>query len=497
MIIPKSIIIIGAGLSGMAAGCYAQMNTYRTKIFEMQNKPGGVCVSWKRKGYTFDYAVHNVFGLSPNSANHKMWQEVGALRGLTVHNFDEFVQVEDANGRKLTVYTELNKLEKHLKELSLADARLIEEFVRTVQKFAGYDLFAALGGGILPKIKMLPLLPQIRKLTKITLQEYANRFNDPFLRKAFAAIQYDILDVPTLITVIFLATLNSKDGGWPIGGSMALSRNIEKRYLELGGEIHYNSKITKILTANNKAVGIRLADGTEQFAEIIVSAADGHSTIFDLLDGKYADSKIHEYYRSVPSSEPFGLEIWYGVERQTSDMPHAMVLFLDKQVEVEGKPRDRLDIEFMGFDPTLAPPGKSVIKVVFESNYNYWKELSTDPQKYDNEKKRLSQFVAEKLEERLPGLINQIEVTEIVTPVSVEHWTGAYHGFQAWGPPKEYAKEISRNGLSKTLPKLENFYMIGQWSIAQVGLNTAILTGRNLVRDLCKKDRKRFAASIN
>jgi phytoene dehydrogenase-like protein len=67
----KSIIIIGAGLGGLAVGCYGQMNGYKTKIFEMGNKPGGVCVSWKRRDYNFDYAVHNVFGVVTNPENKK------------------------------------------------------------------------------------------------------------------------------------------------------------------------------------------------------------------------------------------------------------------------------------------------------------------------------------------------------------------------------------------------------------------------------------------
>ena len=37
----KSIIIIGAGIAGLAAGCYGQMNGYRTQIFEMDTEPGG------------------------------------------------------------------------------------------------------------------------------------------------------------------------------------------------------------------------------------------------------------------------------------------------------------------------------------------------------------------------------------------------------------------------------------------------------------------------
>ena len=40
----KSIIIIGAGMGGMAAGIYGQLNGYRTRIFEMHTLPGPVCL---------------------------------------------------------------------------------------------------------------------------------------------------------------------------------------------------------------------------------------------------------------------------------------------------------------------------------------------------------------------------------------------------------------------------------------------------------------------
>ena len=50
----KSIIIIGAGMGGLASGIFGQLNDYRTQIFEMHTIPGGQCTSWVRKGYTFD-----------------------------------------------------------------------------------------------------------------------------------------------------------------------------------------------------------------------------------------------------------------------------------------------------------------------------------------------------------------------------------------------------------------------------------------------------------
>ena len=495
----KSIIIIGAGLGGLATGCYGQMNGYKAKLFEMQDKPGGVCVSWQRKGYSFDYAIHNVFGVSTNPAYKtiytQIWQELGALRETEAYSFKEFVQVEDSSGKTLTVYTDLNKLEQHLKELSPADSKLIEEFVKAAKQFAGHDLFSAMTGGVGAKLKMLPLMGSLVKYSKIALRDYGQQFTDPFLRKAFPTIQYDIQEAPVLIPLIFLSVQSKGDGGWPIGGSMAFSRNIERRYLGLGGEISYRAKVKKIIVRDGKAVGVQLEDGSEHFADIVVSDADGYSTIFSMLDGKYVNETINAYYKAYWKMQPFGLEVWYGVAMDLQGEPHAIVRFLDQPITIEGIARDRLDIEVFNFDPTIAPKGKTVVKVVFDSNYDYWNQLAANSESYRAEKQKVADQIAEQLEKRFPGFQKNLEATDVVTPVSALHWTGAYRGCQAWGAPKEYQKEVAKNGVSKTLPGLENFYMVGQWAGGTIGLSTVSLMGRDLIRELCKKDGKKFHTS--
>jgi len=62
--------------------------------------------------------------------------------------------------------------------------------------------------------------------------------------------------------MIFLAEMSKGDGVWPMGGSLALSKNIERRYLELGGEIVFRSRVVKILVENDKAIGVQLEDGS-------------------------------------------------------------------------------------------------------------------------------------------------------------------------------------------------------------------------------------------
>jgi NADPH-dependent 2,4-dienoyl-CoA reductase/sulfur reductase-like enzyme len=41
-----SVIIIGAGIAGLATGVYARLNGYDAAIFELHDKPGGVCTGW-------------------------------------------------------------------------------------------------------------------------------------------------------------------------------------------------------------------------------------------------------------------------------------------------------------------------------------------------------------------------------------------------------------------------------------------------------------------
>jgi phytoene dehydrogenase-like protein len=235
-----------------------------------------------------------------------------------------------------------------------------------------------------------------------------------------------------------------------------------------------------------------LEDGTEHFADLVISNADGHATIYDMLDGKYVNPTIRSYYAEwVPDKQEFGLEIFFGVARDVTAEPHAIALLLDEPIEVEGLKQDRLDIEVFKKEMGMAPEGKAVIKVVFPSRYHYWSELRKDKEKYDAQKKAIADSVAKRMEKRFPGLCSQIEAVDVITPVTSERYLGAYRGLQSWAP-KIGMQELMKDGVSKTLPGLENFHMVGQYAFGMVGLMTAALGGRNLVKGICKDDGKRF-----
>jgi phytoene dehydrogenase-like protein len=101
----KSIIIIGAGFAGLSAGIYAQMNGYKTRIYEMHSLPGGLCTSWKREGFTIDGCIHWLVGSNPNYAMYRFWQEVGIAQDREFINMDQFMRYEGAPSSSTTTWT--------------------------------------------------------------------------------------------------------------------------------------------------------------------------------------------------------------------------------------------------------------------------------------------------------------------------------------------------------------------------------------------------------
>ena len=61
----KKISIIGGGIAGLSAGCYARMNGFEAEIFESHSISGGVCTGWKRGGYMIDGCLDWLMGYGP------------------------------------------------------------------------------------------------------------------------------------------------------------------------------------------------------------------------------------------------------------------------------------------------------------------------------------------------------------------------------------------------------------------------------------------------
>lgn len=472
---PRRVAIIGAGMGGLAAGVYGQLRGLATTIYEMHDKPGGLCTAWTRQGYTFDGCIHHLAGCCAGTPTYQMWEDLGVMPRDLLFPV-ELTQVETPEGKRLTVHTDLDRLEAHLLDLAPGDRRLIRQYIRALRAFTRFDLFDAMTGTWREWARLLRQAPTALRWGRLTMRTFAARFRDPFLRQAMATIQYDWIDTPVILHLNILAGSAIRRYGFPAGGSLRFAQAIADRYLSLGGEIRYRTKVESILVEKGRAIGVRLADGTEQRADAVISNATVHATLVQLLGENYLDERLRAAFARPQDEVVMGVHVSFGLARDLSREPHAMVLWLPTPVELADRARDRLDLELFGFDPSLAPLGKGVLKVLLDTKWSYWAELGRDRGRYHAEKERLAEAVLRLLEPRFPGITGQVEVWDVATPLTTERYTGVGQGYASsprWG--------AVMSARPMTVPGLKGLQIVGQ-SAGGAGIPGCAAMGRNAIR---------------
>jgi phytoene dehydrogenase-like protein len=482
----KKVVIIGAGISGLSAGCYAQRYGFTSEIYEMHSIAGGVCTSWKRGEYLFDHCLHWVIGSNKGTNLYPIFKDLGITDGVEFHYTDIFRHII-SDKKSLKVYTDINLFEKELLTQFPNEAKGIKKYIGLIRKYLRFNppMDGDFGDfSYMEYVKMIPFLPSFIKLKSITIEKYLNSLFDGDDIKEMLFRLFPVKNLPALMAVLPLSFMHKKEGGYPLGGSLKFAQVIEKQYKGTGGKIHYNSKVKKIIIENGIAKGIELEDGRIVLADVVISACDGHTLIYKMLEGKYVSDKISQFYHK-PDLWPPLISISLGVNKDFSEEAEITDFILKEPVDICGN-----IVEWSGFfhychDQTFAPAGKSVIQAQIESDYEYWEKLyRTDRKAYYNEKNIVLEKYINILEQRFPGIKELIEVSDVATPVTWERYTGNWKGsYEGWMP----TVKTFGTSLPKTLPGLKSFYMTGQWTFPGGGVPLCMAQGRNIVRAIVQE----------
>jgi phytoene dehydrogenase-like protein len=329
----------------------------------------------------------------------------------------------------------------------------------------------------------------------MTIQEFAAGFKDPFLQRAIRFF----IDSPgwpmqRFPMSIMAGMMNSgiRESGVPLGGSQQAINKIAGFYGKLGGQVRYKTRVAGLLIENDQAVGVRLENGEELRADEIVWAADGHTAIFDMLGGRYLSEEIRNMYESWIPVQPI-VHVMIGVDRDFSAEPHSVIFKTDKPISVGAEDREWLGIIHHCFDESMAPAGKSAVEVWYATGWEYWNDLSADTQRYQEEKKRIADETIAALERRWPGFASKVEFVDVPTPITYMSYTSNWKASpDGWYVTPE---NMMKQEPVRSLPGLEHFHMVGQWTAPFAGTVVSAVTGRQLIQILCKKDRRKFVTA--
>jgi phytoene dehydrogenase-like protein len=483
----KRVLIIGGGIAGLCAGVYLCKNGFETEILEMHTAAGGLATAWTRKGYTFENCIHWLVGSKPGGEMNATWEEVFDIDAVTFHD-DDIYQVLEKDGSRLVIYRNVDRLEEELLLKAPEDAAAVREFTGLIRKLTrlkmpGGDTFFA---RLASYLRALPYFPMMGKYGKLTMADFANKFKNPLLREFFGA---GLGDLSFIAIPFMLAWMTAGNAGYPVGGTPKLIGLVVDRYMSLGGKIRFGAKVAKIVVENGRAVGVLLANGERLPADLVVSAADGHATLFDLLEGRYTSEKfkmVYETFKRFPSY----VQVSLGVAADLKGEPGFYYAALDREIVIDPQTKTHsFSVRIFNFDPTFAPPGKTAVVVFFGTeNDGYWRTLRDDDRpRYDAEKARIAGEVIAAFEHRFPAARGKVEVVDVATPATVVRYTGNWRGsMEGW----LMTPATGIRTLPAVLPGLKHFYMAGQWISPGGGLPSGLLTARAVSKKICRDLRR-------
>ncbi|MFH1467504.1 MAG: NAD(P)/FAD-dependent oxidoreductase [Pseudomonadota bacterium] len=501
------VVVIGAGVAGLCAGIYLQASGYDAHIYERHTRPGGLCASWRRGGYTFDGCVHWMLGSGAGSAFHPLWREVMDLDAMSFLDHEEVVQLElpsakDPSGSPIFhLWSDIDRLERELLSSAPEDAAWIRAFTAAARRVQRYDLpplahtapeLQTLGQKM-GLATMLPFVWIAWRWGRITNLSAAKSVRSPWLREVLEQV-FDGQEQSLLVLLMQLAWYDQRAAGYPAGGSASIVGALVARFEALGGRLHLGEGVARVLVEEGRAVGVALDRDAEHRASAVISAADGHWTLYEALGGRYLHKEHRACYeQGERTTFPSLVYVSLGLRRDLASLPTLLRFPLPEPFTLPcGTEVARLALHNFACDPTMAPPGCTMVNLMIDCREDtFWAALrERDRAAYEVAKEQIARLVIDALEARFGDFAAHVEVVDVATPATflryTNNWRGSYEG---WLPQK-----LISGNLPAEVPGLTRFRMIGQWTTPGGGLPMAIWTARNTVQVLCHRDGMAFLA---
>jgi len=487
----KRVIIVGAGIAGLTAAIYAQRSGFAATLIEQHQIVGGMCTSWRRKGYLFEGGVHWLTGSNPNVAVYQIWKDTGALNDTVPISYrDPFLSIE-YEGQLIHLYRNIDKTAAQLLSISPEDKPLITSLVKDVKKLTTmsmpiFDIKGvktadpkSMGLGFL--LGMLPALSTMNRLNKLSCQEYVERFKHPGLQRllGFLPGRYNASSL-----IFTLATFHAGDGGYPEGGSLAMVNRMSRTFTDLGGTLLLNTRVREVVIEDGVATGVVLEHVAQEHealdADAVIVTQETIAALAQLFDPPLQDAKLNALrVTTKPSACTF---VCVGV---STKLPEDVLpeWELPEPITYADQVVNRLSFNSYSGFTDYAPAGGTALTTLFVADtYDYWK-ASREAGHYEADKQALAEQVSRAFCEKYPQVEGRIEVIDVATPLTYERYTSAYHG--SWMSITEPGDKM--NQLEGTVEGVQSLFFAGHRLMSPGGLPSAAASGRTAAQLVCRQ----------
>lgn len=496
-------IIIGSGLGGLGtAALLAKKAGKKVLVLEKHYVAGGFTHVFKRKDYEWDVGLHYVGEVNREKTFlHSLFNYVtdGELKWAEMDEvYDKFV----FGGEQYDYVKGKENFLKKMKEYFPGEEDAIDEYVYLIYKtahsaaaFFGERALTPFFGSIAGLFFKPPFLKFSDRTTLEVLQSLTNN------KKLIAVLagQYGDYGLPPASSSFAIHAMVAKHyingGAYPVGGAQRIAETIYPLIKKAGGEVFVNAGVKEIIIKDNKAIGVKMEDGSEIFSPVIISDTGIESTFGHLINENIAEEHgLKEKLNKVRPSVSH-VCLYIGIKESWSRLRQAGLgnanywiyphYDLDKAVnDFIADPTKEFPVVYISFPSAKDPdwenryPGKSTVEIITLAPYEWFKDWEDKRWKkrgeaYEKLKENFSQRLLEQLYKTVPELKGKVDYYELSSPLSTKHFT-SYEKGEIYGI--DHTTDRFRHKFLRAHTPVKNLFLTGQ-DIVTVGIGGALFAG--------------------
>lgn len=490
-------IVVGSGMGGMSCASALSKLGRKVLVLEQHYIPGGYTHMFGRKGYKWDVGVHVMGEMTDGEVPYKMlqWLTNGKVKMNTLG--DPFDSFHFPHGLNVIMPEGEQKFLDQLYRMFPDEKGKIKRYWKMVSKanvvckaFFVFQTFPKGLSNILSRI----LYSFVPNYWNMTTQEVLDKFDfsdDLILALTSHWGYYGSVPKDSSFGIHALTHKHFCNGArFPQGGSSVFASAMLGNVLDAGGEVLTKAEVDEVMVVNGKATGVRMTDGTEIEASVVISATGAKTTVNRMVPDSYKDTEWARKINALEDSPSYlGLNIGFkgDISKEGASSCNKWLYAIqnnDQQLWDITNKDERPHLLYLSF-PSLKDPehdaGNEIkhtaecVTFVDWDAFKKWEdsEFGKRDIDYQDLKQDITDRMLAELNSQLPEIMQHLDFTELSTPLSSKHYThasrGAIYGLAA--TPERFGCDELR-----VRTPIKNLLMCGA-DIATIGVISAMTSG--------------------